>query len=78
MSHGGFGVEISLVGHEICSYNEGITNKDISFQLVRLTFSFEKGQRVGMVWFYFWLQFGGPLTQCDRDDFHSVLVILGV
>jgi hypothetical protein len=42
-----FGIDIS-VGKPIESYTDGITSEQVSFQLVRPTFSFEKGQRVGI------------------------------
>jgi hypothetical protein len=42
-----FGIDIS-VGKPIESYTDGITSKQVSFQLVRPTISFEKGQRVGI------------------------------
>jgi hypothetical protein len=42
-----FGIDIS-VGKPIESYTDGITSEQVSFQLARPTFSFEKGQRVGI------------------------------
>eukprot|EP00978_Attheya_sp_CCMP212_P035755 scaffold157508_cov60-Attheya_sp.AAC.7 len=42
-----FGIDIS-VGKPIESYTDGITSEHVSFQIVRPTFSFERGQRVGI------------------------------
>jgi hypothetical protein len=42
-----FGIDIS-VGKPIESYTDGITSEHVSFQIVRPSFSFERGQRVGI------------------------------
>jgi hypothetical protein len=46
----GFGVDIS-VGQRIGSYTDGMTNEAVSFELVRQSFRFEKGQRIGIAVF---------------------------